>query len=97
MNAMDAMADLPAGPRRRITIDSTAEAGQVAISVRDSGPGLPADLIATVFDPFVTTKAGGLGIGLSIARRIVAAHGGTIEAFNAQDSGAVFRFALPSA
>ena len=79
MNAMDAMADTPPA-RRRITISTEVRAADVEVSVRDTGTGLPAPIDGTLFTPFVTTKAHGLGIGLTIARRIVDVHGGTIDA-----------------
>ena len=74
MNAMDAMAETPPA-RRHVTISSEVRAAEVEVSVRDTGPGLPADILDTLFTPFVTTKAHGLGIGLTIARTIVDAHG----------------------
>ena len=65
MNAMDAMAETPPA-RRHITIRSEVRAADVDVSVRDTGPGLPAEIVDTLFTPFVTTKAHGLGIGLTI-------------------------------
>ena len=62
--------------------------------MRDTGPGLPADIIDTLFTPFVTTKAHGLGIGLTIVRTIVDAHGGTIVARNNPEGGATFTVTL---
>ena len=94
MNAMDAMAETPPA-RRHLTIRSEVRAADVEVSVRDTGPGLPADIIDTLFTPFVTTKSHGLGIGLTIARTIVDAHGGTIDAHNNPDGGATFTFTLP--
>ena len=78
-NAIDAMAETPAA-RRRITIRSAGTAAGVEVSVSDTGSGLPAEIIATLFTPFVTTKPHGLGVGLAIAQRIVDAHDGTIGA-----------------
>lgn len=94
MNAIDAMAHTPLS-RRRIVVGSMARPGGVTISVRDSGAGIASEIDGHVFEPFVTTKPNGLGIGLSIVRNIVEAHGGTIEARNVDDGGAVFRFTLP--
>jgi signal transduction histidine kinase len=96
MNAMDAMAEMPP-PRRHITITSQVRAADVQVTVRDAGPGLPVDIIGTLFTPFVTTKSHGLGIGLTIARTIVNAHGGTIEARNNPEGGAAFTVTLPAA
>ena len=94
MNAMDAMADTPPA-QRHLTIRSEVRAAEVQVSVRDTGPGLPADIIGTLFTAFVTTKSHGLGIGLTIARTIVDAHGGTIDAHNNLEGGATFTFTLP--
>jgi C4-dicarboxylate-specific signal transduction histidine kinase len=89
INAMDAMAGTPR-PRRHVTIRTEVRAGDVELSVSDTGTGLPAELDGNLFTPFVTTKAHGLGIGLTIARTIVDAHGGTIAARNNPDGGATF-------
>jgi signal transduction histidine kinase len=93
MNAMDAMAETPPG-RRHLTIRSEVRASDVDISVRDTGPGLPAQILGTLFTPFVTTKAHGLGIGLTIVRTIVEAHGGTVVARNNPEGGATFSVTL---
>ena len=93
MNAMDAMAETPPA-RRHITISSEVRTAEVEVSVRDTGRGLPADIIDTLFTPFVTTKSHGLGIGLTIARTIVDAHGGTIAAHNNPEGGATFTVTL---
>jgi signal transduction histidine kinase len=63
--------------------------------VSDSGPGLPAELGERIFEPFVSTKETGVGLGLSICRRIVHAHGGEITAENGDEGGAVLRICLP--
>jgi signal transduction histidine kinase len=63
------------------------------LSVRDNGPGIPPDLAAEIFLPFFTTKTGGTGVGLSLARRIVTAHGGTI-ALGPSNQGACFEIVL---
>ena len=89
MNAMDAMAETPPA-RRRLTIRTEVRAADVEVTVRDTGTGLPADINGKLFAPFVTTKANGLGIGLTIARTIVQAHGGTIDARNNPEGGATF-------
>jgi len=93
-NALDAMADT-APDARNITIRTTLVGGaQVEVSVVDSGPGIPEEKLATVFDTFYTTKEHGTGLGLSIARTIVDAYGGTIWAENLAGSGAAFRLTL---
>ncbi|AMY08191.1 Sensor protein FixL [Luteitalea pratensis] len=89
VNAMDAMAETPPA-RRRLTIRSEVRAADVEVSVRDTGTGLPTHINGKLFAPFVTTKTHGLGIGLTIVRTIVDAHGGTIEAHNNPDGGATF-------
>ena len=93
MNAMDAMAGTPPD-RRRIAIRTDVGDADVEVSVRDTGTGLPAHLDGTLFTPFVTTKSQGLGIGLTIVRTIVAAHGGAIEARNNPDGGATLTVTL---
>ena len=93
MNAMDAMAGTP--PRRRhLTISSEVRSADVQVSVRDTGPGLPPEIVGALFTPFVTTKAHGLGIGLTIVRSIVDAHGGAIVARNNPEGGATFTVTL---
>jgi signal transduction histidine kinase len=92
-NAMDAMGETPPA-RRQITIRSAVKAADVEVSVGDNGTGLSAEVIGTLFTPFVTTKSNGLGIGLTIAQRIVDAHGGTITGENL-NGGATFTVRLP--
>lgn len=92
-NAMEAMEGCP---RRRIVISARrSEHRMVRIEIRDSGPGLPAEVRANLFKPFVTTKESGMGVGLSICRSIVQAHGGNIEAIDAPDGGTIFSFTVP--
>ena len=93
VNAMDAMAETPP-MRRRVTISTDVRAADVGVSVRDAGTGLPAQINGTLFTPFVTTKAHGLGIGLVIARTIIDAHGGAIEAHDNPEGGATFTVTL---
>jgi C4-dicarboxylate-specific signal transduction histidine kinase len=92
-NAMDAMAEMPPGSRR-VTVSTEFRADDVAVSVRDTGTGLPAQINDTLFKPFVTTKAHGLGLGLAIARAIVDAHGGAIDGHNNPEGGATFTLTL---
>jgi signal transduction histidine kinase len=96
VNSMDAMDAIPYG---RTVIGRTELNGgsTVEISISDSGPGIPPDKLAQVFDPFYTTKDQGMGIGLSIARTIVLAHKGQIWAENQSSGGAAFHFTLPLA
>ena len=67
------------------------------VSVRDNGPGIAPPILNHLFDPFFTTKVKGLGMGLSISRAIIEAHGGQIWAESEPGSGAVFHFTLPFA
>lgn len=95
INAVDAVgaADQPA---REIGIDVVnTGSGAVAVAVSDNGEGLPAEVIEHLFDPFFTTKSEGMGMGLSISRSIVEAHGGTIEYLIDEDQRPTFRFTLP--
>ncbi len=65
--------------------------------VRDEGPGFPAETAARIFEPFYSTKGKGMGIGLYLAKKIIEAHGGTIEARSRDGEGAEFRVDLPGA
>jgi len=93
INALDAMAEVSPA-RRHLTIRSEVGAADVEVFIRDTGPGLSTDILSTLFTPFVTTKSHGLGIGLTIARTIVGAHGGTIRAHNNPEGGATFTVTL---
>ena len=68
----------------------------ITITVADNGPGIPDDLGDRIFDPYVSTKDTGIGLGLAICRRIVQSHGGQITASNAPEGGAVFTVRLPA-
>ncbi|AMK19748.1 MULTISPECIES: sensor histidine kinase [Sphingobium] len=91
-NAVDAMADSPARILRLSA--APAEDGRVEVVVSDSGPGLDPDMSRTLFTPFTTTKASGMGVGLSICQTIVEGHGGRIWAEPSQWGGAAFHFTL---
>jgi two-component system sensor kinase FixL len=93
-NAVEAMAE---SPRRELTIATAAVGAMVEISVADTGPGLPETVRANLFQPFVTTKANGMGVGLSICRTIAEAHGGVLRADHTADGSAVFRLTVPRA
>lgn len=96
-NAIDAIAESD-GAERRIAVGTRRHgSGAIEVSVRDTGPGLPAEGPQAIFEPFVTTKADGLGLGLSISRGIVERHGGRLTAETVPGGGAVFRFTLPIA
>ena len=94
-NAMDAVEQTAAGSRRIMIACRTVNGHALQLSVHDSGPGLEPGTEELVFDPFYTTKRGGMGMGLSIVRSIVEAHGGTVRATNDEGQGAVFEVTLP--
>ena len=94
-NAIEAIGE---AETRRIKVSTSAlSSGQVEVSVEDSGPGLDEATANAIFEPFHSSKEQGLGVGLSICRTIVEAHGGTIEASRGPAGGALFRFTLPRA
>jgi signal transduction histidine kinase len=97
MNGMDAMEDTEPRPRD-LTIRTcrSAESKAAEVTVTDSGKGIPANNLTSIFDAFFTTKPQGTGLGLPIARKIVESYGGAIWAEN-PDRGAVFSFRLPLA
>ena len=95
-NAIDAVAHMPL-ERRRITVTVACSDSDASVAVRDFGPGVPSAVLATLFQPFTTTKADGMGIGLALSQRIAAAHGGTIDVTNNPDGGATFRLTVPIA
>jgi C4-dicarboxylate-specific signal transduction histidine kinase len=94
-NAVEAVQDLPP-ERRRVTVATRVEAdGSGTLAISDLGEGVPTDVHERLFDPFVTTKRGGLGLGLSICRSVVEAHGGVIHHEKNAACGASFAFTLP--
>jgi C4-dicarboxylate-specific signal transduction histidine kinase len=96
VNALDAVEALPLAERRLIISTRSLNGESAEVSVRDFGTGLPADRAEKVFDHFFSTKAKGMGMGLTIARSIVEAHAGTLGAENAEGGGALFFFHLPA-
>jgi two-component system sensor kinase FixL len=72
-----------------------ADHGAIQVAVRDRGPGIEEEKLDRVFQPFFTTKGAGLGMGLSISRSIIEAHGGRLWAENNRDKGATFFFEIP--
>ena len=95
-NAIDAMRHAPLALRKVQVATGRNGDGTVAVSVRDYGPGIPGEVRERLFDQFFTTKEEGLGMGLAIARSIIEAHGGKIEAENLDGGGARFNFILPT-
>ena len=93
-NGCDSMADSDAHDRR-LVLRAIGEDGRVRVSVSDRGPGIAPSELERVFEPFVTTKSRGLGLGLSVCRSIVTAHEGQLWAVNNDDGGATFHFTLP--
>ena len=94
VNAIDAMADTSSDDRA-ISIRTSRVENFAELAISDRGPGIPEDKLKEVFEPFVTSKSKGMGVGLSIARTIVEAHDGQISANNEPGRGAVFRIKLP--
>jgi two-component system sensor kinase FixL len=95
-NGMDAMREIPA-EQRFLTVKTELDSGKktAAFSVEDNGPGVAQEIKAKLFEPFITTKKDGLGIGLSICHSIIESLGGQISLRNSSASGATFRVELP--
>jgi signal transduction histidine kinase len=91
LNALDA---LPQGGTIRLEV--SAPSGAAVVRVRDTGPGIAPEIMDGMFEPFVSGKETGLGLGLSICRRLVEAHGGSINGCNPPQGGALFEFTLPA-
>ncbi len=96
INAVQAMSSVSEGPRELLISTGRAEPDSVLVAVRDSGPGLAPAVLARLFEPFHTTKPGGLGLGLSICRSIIEAHGGRLWASANVPRGAEFNFTVPA-
>jgi PAS domain S-box-containing protein len=95
INAIEAMASTDRGSRE-LLIRTATDANGLCVSVSDSGSGLDPDNLGRVFDPFYTTKPSGMGMGLSICRSIIEAHGGQLWASANVPRGAIFQFTLPA-
>ncbi len=96
LNAAEAMSAVDEGARELLISSEQSRTNGVLVAVRDSGPGIDPEHIERVFDAFYTTKSSGVGMGLSICRSIIDAHGGRLWADANEPRGAVFRFTLPS-
>jgi signal transduction histidine kinase len=96
LNAIEAMREQPA-PRRLLIGSRRGGDKEAEVTLTDSGPGIDAALLPRIFDAFVTSKPSGMGLGLSISRTLVEAHGGRLTAANLPQGGACFRFTLPLA
>jgi signal transduction histidine kinase len=90
-NALQASAPRPP----RIATTARRDEARIVIEVTDDGPGVPAHIAARLFDPLVTARSGGTGLGLALARRIATAHGGSIALVGGTHEGATFRLELP--
>ena len=96
INAVEEMSGVTGGARDLLISTGRAGSNDVLVSVRDSGPGLAPAALERLFDPFYTTKSSGLGLGLSICRSIIEAHGGRLWATANVPRGAIFEFTLPA-
>jgi PAS domain S-box-containing protein len=95
MNAMEAMSSVSGWPRELVLYTRNVDGGEVEVTVEDSGVGLDPKTMATIFQPFYTTKSSGMGMGLSICRSIVQNHGGRLWVTANEGPGASFHFTLP--
>jgi two-component system, LuxR family, sensor kinase FixL len=96
LNAFGAISETDLDAARRLVVrTSSIDDSNVLVEVQDSGTGIAADKLESIFDPFITSKPEGLGMGLSICRSIIERHGGKISAANNPDRGATFSITLP--
>jgi C4-dicarboxylate-specific signal transduction histidine kinase len=96
LNALQALEQVPAAQRRLVlTVSASDRRGE--ITVADNGPGIPPEVLLRLFEPFFSTRQGGLGLGLSLCETLANGMGGTLGAANAPEGGAVFRLQLPLA
>jgi signal transduction histidine kinase len=96
LNALDAMADR-LEEQRTVVVSVENVSDRADVTVRDRGHGIAPEHLPRLFDPFFTTKRDGMGLGLSIARTVIEAHGGRVWAENGPGEGAVFHVELPAA
>ena len=96
MNGCDAIATGPTGDRKLIIRTGLSNGEGICVSVADQGVGLAPDNLEKVFEPFFSTKPDGMGLGLSVCRTIITAHGGKLWAANNVDRGATFYFTIPA-
>src|SRR6202050_1701399 len=96
LNGIEAMTGVTGRPRRLLVQSKSEAASQIRVSVQDSGIGVSDEVMARLFEPFFTTRAKGIGMGLPISRSIVEAHGGRLWVQSAGSEGSTFQFTLPS-
>jgi C4-dicarboxylate-specific signal transduction histidine kinase len=96
LNAVQAMGAVADGTREVLITSSQTEPNEVCLGVQDTGPGLSAETLPRLFEPFYTTKPGGMGMGLAICRSIIEAHGGRLWATKCEPRGALFQFTIPA-
>ena len=96
MNGVEAMASVTDRPREILIRSQLHEAGQVLVAVLDSGIGIDSETAEKLFNAFFTTKPSGMGMGLSISRSIIRAHGGKLWVSPNPDHGAAFQFTVPT-
>ncbi len=94
-NASEAMRSTAAGERILWLKSAATDAGECIVAVEDSGPGIDPEKLEHIFEPFFTTKGAGMGMGLSICRSIVTAHGGRLNARRVRGRGMAFEIVLP--
>jgi signal transduction histidine kinase len=97
LNAIEAMGSVEAGARELLISTERNQKNDAVVIVRDSGPGIDPESLERVFEAFYTTKSSGMGMGLSICRSIIDAHGGRLWAEANEPGGAIFQFTIPSA
>jgi signal transduction histidine kinase len=97
MNACQAMSGQEANHRTLVVRTASKDGGAVEVAVEDSGPGVAPELGDKIFEPFVTSRTDGMGMGLSICRSIIEAHGGQLGTTPNPGRGSTFRFVLPAA
>jgi signal transduction histidine kinase len=95
LNGMEAMREAREERQRLVIRSSRANEKEAEVSISDSGVGIPSEILPRIFDSFVSSKASGMGLGLSISRTIIEAHGGRIQAENLSAGGATFHFTVP--
>ena len=96
MNALQALEQLPPA-ERQLTLSITADPQHGRLTVQDSGPGIPPEVLPRIFEPFFSTRHGGLGLGLNLCESLASGMGGTLEASNVAPHGAALRLSLPLA